>query len=43
MIATPSEAKTVIVRKTPISYSDSTPKNTFNKFISTINMRCLGL
>jgi hypothetical protein len=43
MIVSPSRIKTVKVRKKLISYSDSTPKNTFNKFISIIKMRWFGL
>jgi hypothetical protein len=43
MIATPSRAKTVIVRKKPISDSDSTSKNTFKKLISILEIRWFGL
>ncbi len=33
MIASPSRAKTVIVRKKPFSYSESKPKNTLKKLV----------
>ncbi len=43
MIVSPSRAKTVRVMGKSTSYSDSTSKNTFKKFISLIKRRWFGL
>jgi hypothetical protein len=43
MIASPSTAKTVKDRGKPISYLDSSSKNTSKEFISIIKMRWFGL
>ncbi len=43
MIFSPSRAKTVRVMGKSTSYSDSTSKNTFKKFISLIKRRWFGL